>query len=396
MECFYNVTIPPDYDIDHKDANPLNNKFDNLQILTKKEHGQKTHKQNPDKGKKAAVKRSYRIVRFRIGENGERIDEVFFDSLAEATRKVKATQKRIRRSIEGGIPDSEGYHWANECDNDDLPGEEWLQVPGLREGMLVSNKGRVCYKYLPNPYKTPGTKTERGYFTFRCMNEKMGVHQAALLAFTGPPPTDDHTADHINRDRGNNCVGNLRWATKSEQAKNQERRIRPIEIYNPANPAVTIETFDTGREAAEEYGTSENAIYRAVHGTRGAGKDPGSARFINRERTLSARYADLTNEEKMNRELAFLDYQVEVAKKDKNKRTSNPENLPFGIYRNKATARRPRPSCRAKMTFLGKKYRSKSGNDPAVLVRERDEWFNKVVEDHKAFIRQSFDNNIPQ
>ena len=394
MECFYNVTIPPHYDIDHKDANPLNNKFDNLQILTKKEHGQKTAKQNPGRGKKAMKKRSYRIVRFRIGENGERIDEMFFDSMAEATRKVKATYARITRSIEGSIPDSKGYHWANECDNDDLPGEEWLQVPGLREGMLVSNKGRVCYKYLPNPYKTSGSPTERGYFTFMCMNKKMGVHRAALLAFTGPPPTDDHTADHIDRDRGNNCVGNLRWATRSEQSKNQER-IRPIEIYDPKNPGVALKIFDTGREAAEEYGTLEDAIFRAVHGTRGAGRDPFSARFINRERTLSARYADLTNEEKMNRELAFLDYQVEVAKQDKGKRKSNPENLPIGISRKEANAHHPRPKLVAKMTFLGKKY-SNGGNDPAALVRERDEWFNKVVEDHKAFIRQSFDNDAPQ
>ena len=37
-----------------------------------------------------------------------------------------------------------------------------------------------------------------------------------------------------------------------------------------------------------------------------------------------------------------------------------------------------------------------SGKDPAALAREREKWFNKVVEDHKAFIRQSFDNNIPQ
>jgi hypothetical protein len=104
----------------------------------------------------------------------------------------------------------------------------------------------------------------------------------------------------------------------------------------------------------------------------------------------------MTSEEKMNRELAFLDYQVEVAKKGKNNRKSNPENLPIGITRRKATARHPRPKLEAKMTFLGKKYPSKSGNDPAALARLLDEWFNKVVEDHKAFIRQSFDNNIPQ
>jgi hypothetical protein len=390
MECFYNVTIPPQYDIDHKDANPLNNKFDNLQILTRKEHVQKTDKQNPGRGKKAGKKSSYRIVRFRIGENGERIDEVFFDSLAEVERSKVAAESRVMRSIRRSIPDRKGYHWAwaNECENDDLPGEEWLQVPGLREGMLVSNKGRVCYKYLPNQYKTFGNETPEGYFTFWCMNVNMGVHQAALLAFTGPPPTDDHTADHIDRDRGNNCPENLRWATPSEQAINRTST-RPIEIYNPANPGVAGKIFDTACKAAKEYGVTRFAVQYAVHSHR-ADQDPFSAYYINREKTLSARYADLTNEEKLNRELSFFDHQVEKAKQSPHScRKSNTENLPIGVWRRK------NGPLLAQMTFLGKRFYM-SGQDPAALVREREKWFNKVVEDHKAFIRQSFDNNTPQ
>jgi hypothetical protein len=221
------------------------------------------------------------------------------------------------------------------------------------------------------------------------------VHGVVILAFTGPPPTDDHTADHINRDRGNNCVGNLRWATKSEQAINRTST-RPIEIYNPANPGVALRTFDTETEAAEEYGVTRWVVLYAVHSHR-ARQDPFSTCFINREKTLSARYSDLTNEEKMNRELSFFDYQVEKAKQSPHSsRKSNTENLPIGISRRAASRRNPRPRLVAQMTFLGKKYRSKPGNDPAVLVRERDEWFNKEVENHKAFIRQSFDNNTPQ
>jgi len=391
MECFYNVTIPPQYDIDHKDANPLNNTFDNLQILTKKEHAQKTAKQNPDKGKKSGVKSSRRIVRFRIGENGERIDEVFFDGVKAAAR-LGCSWKRIMRSIEGSIPDRKGYYWAwtNECDNDDLPDEEWRQVPGFREGMFVSNKGRVWFKYLPNPYKTFGSPTSRGYLVFRSANMERFVHGAVILAFTGPPPTDDHTVDHIDQNKENNCVGNLRWATASEQSKNR-RSMRPIEIYHPANPAVAIKTFDTEREAAAEYGTTQPSVSRAVHGTRaGENRNPFSAYYIKQGSPLSARFADMTNEEKMNRELSFLDHQVEDAKKDKGRRKSNNlENLPIGVWRRKNGL------LIAQMTFLGERFYM-SGQDPTVLAREREEWFNKVVEDHKAFIRQSFDNNAPQ
>jgi len=395
MECFYNVAIPPQYDIDHKDANPLNNTFDNLQILTKKEHALKTCGQNPNKGKKAGVKSSYRIVRFRNGENGERIDEVFFASMAEVTRTTGVTQKRITRSIEKSIPDSEGYHWSNECDNDDLPGEEWRQVPGLREGMFVSNKGRVWFKYRPNPYKTYGSPTAHGYFTFSCDGPAIKVHKAVILAFVGPPPTDDHTVDHIDQNKENNCVENLRWATASEQAKNRGC-IRPIEIYDTKNPGVALKTFDTEHEAAAEYNTTQTAVSEVVRfringyvRTRDNGV-PRVSQHIKRGTTLSARYADLTNEEKLNRELSFFEYQVEVAKKDKGKRTSNPENLPIGVTRNS------QGGLVAQMTFLGKPFLKCGGKDPDALAREREEWFNKVVEDHKAFIRQSFDSNAPQ
>jgi hypothetical protein len=390
MECFYNVTIPPQYDIDHKNAKPLDNTFDNLQILTRKEHAQKTSNQNPGMQKKSGKNRSYRIVRFRIGENGERIEEMFFDSMSEAQRSTSTWRASQLRSIEKDVPDQKGYHWAraNECNNDDLPGEEWRQVPGLREGMFVSNKGRVWFKYRPNPYKTYGNETPEGYFTVSCGEQEIKVHRVVILAFTGPPPTDDHTVDHIDRDRGNNCIENLRWATASEQAKNREG-MRPIEIYNPANPGAAGKIFDTMSEAAKEYGVTRFAVQHAVHSHR-AGQDPFSTYHINLEKTLSARYADLTNEEKLNRELSFFDHQVEKAKQSPHSsRKSNTENLPIGI------SRRKNGLLVAQMKFLGNRFYM-SGDDPAALAREREEWFNKVVEDHKAFIRQSFDNNTPQ
>jgi len=186
IECLYNTIIPPEFDIDHKDANPLNNKFNNLQILTRKEHGKKTSEQNPEKGKKAGVKSSYQIVRFKKDEHDNRTDEMSFDSMNEATRIVSATQKRIMRSINGYIPDSEGYYWIRTEDDNDIIGEEWRQVPECRNGMLVSNKGRVWFKHRPKSHKTFGSKTLEGYFTFSCDKRSIKVHQAVILEFIGP------------------------------------------------------------------------------------------------------------------------------------------------------------------------------------------------------------------
>jgi hypothetical protein len=45
----------------------------------------------------------------------------------------------------------------------------------------------------------------------------------ALASLRGPPPTSEHTADHIDRNPNNNTMDNIRWATKKKQCENQER-----------------------------------------------------------------------------------------------------------------------------------------------------------------------------
>ena len=391
MECLYNTIIPLEFDIDHKDANPLNNKFNNLQILTRKEHGKKTSEQNPEKGKKSAVKTSYQIVRFRYNESDERINEKLFVSMNEAMRITHTRWEAITRSIRYDVPDSNGYYWANEFDNNDLPDEEWRQIPQCRNGILVSNKGRVWFKHRPNPHKTFGSKTLEGYFTFSCDKRSIKVHQAVILAFTGPPPSDDHTVDHIDQNKENNCIENLRWASTSEQAKNRGC-MRRIEVYDTENPGVTLKTFDTEQEAAKEYNTISSSISEVIRfqnngyvRTRSNGV-PRVSQYIKRGTKLSARYADLTNEEKMNRELSFFEYTVEVFKQDKNKRKSNPENLPIGVTRNS------QGGLAMTIKFLGEKYQKCGGKDPQYLSNLREEWFNEKVKSRIEFIRSSFAN----
>ena len=55
--------------------------------------------------------------------------------------------------------------------------------------------------------------------------KKRGIRIARALAstFIGPPPTPEHTADHIDRNRENDILENIEWATREEQNKNQKR-----------------------------------------------------------------------------------------------------------------------------------------------------------------------------
>jgi len=52
--------------------------------------------------------------------------------------------------------------------------------------------------------------------------QKFNVARAVCEAFHGPPPSDQHTADHKDRDKNNNWSSNLQWSTKREQNLNRE------------------------------------------------------------------------------------------------------------------------------------------------------------------------------
>lgn len=52
---------------------------------------------------------------------------------------------------------------------------------------------------------------------------RIRVNRAVASTYHGPPPTPDHTADHVDRNRTNDMLCNIRWASKKEQADNRKR-----------------------------------------------------------------------------------------------------------------------------------------------------------------------------
>ncbi|ABU44049.1 hypothetical protein AR158_C504L [Paramecium bursaria Chlorella virus AR158] len=47
------------------------------------------------------------------------------------------------------------------------------------------------------------------------------VHRIVASTFLGPPPTLDHTPDHLNRNRSDNSLMNILWKDKKEQSANR-------------------------------------------------------------------------------------------------------------------------------------------------------------------------------
>ena len=118
-----------------------------------------------------------------------------------------------------------------------LPGEEWRDLVGFEEKYMVSSMGRFFSKerivrsneLTSNPYKIVRRKllhpseTNHGYLkiTFYVDGGPKTFSAHRLIAKTFiPNPNNRPMIDHIDRNRKNNCVSNLRWCDISENMNN--------------------------------------------------------------------------------------------------------------------------------------------------------------------------------
>lgn len=102
--------------------------------------------------------------------------------------------------------------------------EQWRDVPGYEGRLQVSYNGFVKQFKAAGGYwwdaKQPAPN-RNGYVVVVDNRERLRMHTLVALAFLGPRP-DGCTVDHIDRNRSNNNVSNLRWATKAEQMANRK------------------------------------------------------------------------------------------------------------------------------------------------------------------------------
>ena len=111
------------------------------------------------------------------------------------------------------------------------PGYEVSNLGNIRmSSRTVVNRGRRFFKkakslklyeskdlYQFTVVFPSGKKTVSG----KAVSKKYFVHRMVMDAFVGPCP-ENMTVDHIDRNRKNNELKNLRYATKEEQDKNRD------------------------------------------------------------------------------------------------------------------------------------------------------------------------------
>ena len=89
------------------------------------------------------------------------------------------------------------------------------------EGYSVSNTGKVLNNETGEFLE--GTVTLKGYLRVKLYKDKKGTllykHRLVAIAFI-PNPEDKPEVDHINHNRGDNRLENLRWVTRKENMNN--------------------------------------------------------------------------------------------------------------------------------------------------------------------------------
>jgi hypothetical protein len=97
---------------------------------------------------------------------------------------------------------------------DPIEGELW----GYHNiGIHVSSKGRFKF---PNGYIGTGSEHGSGYLQVHFKRRKYYAHRLVLETFVGPNPSGLE-CDHIDRNRKNNFLENLRWVTKKVNQGNR-------------------------------------------------------------------------------------------------------------------------------------------------------------------------------
>ena len=236
--------------VDHVNRITSDNRVANLRWADKSTQSRNRH--SPTK------LQSRRKVEVSFGND----EWILCDSVKDACAQFSLNSSHIMEVLQGKAKKAKGalVRYAKEPE---IAGEVW----GMAHGIAVSTSGRLKRKdgavFVPVPC------AKKGY----CRTMGLSVHQLVALAFLGTPPSPNHTVDHIDRNRSNNCVENLRWATKKEQRANTIRAPRMVSgrwvKVKATNQSGVVQLFAHKEQAREMTGVSLRQINKALAGKPG-------------------------------------------------------------------------------------------------------------------------------
>ncbi|AYV78851.1 MAG: HNH endonuclease [Edafosvirus sp.] len=161
----------------------------------------------------------------------------------------------------------------------------------------ISNLSNVRHKILKN--NLTKQLDGKGYHKISILNPttkkliKRRIHRLVALAFI-PNPNNYKMVDHIDRNKTNNVLKNLRWVNVKQNANNRTNKFDPRVIQKDLNNN-TIKIWDSCKKINEELGYFGSPISACCNGDKLTYKDCRWQWFTKRDKQTRIKITDLTN-----------------------------------------------------------------------------------------------------
>ena len=201
--------------VDHIDRNTKNNAEWNLRWATRCEQ-----KKN-QRGNKKTQRTGKPVIVTTLDNKTLR-----FDCLSHAAQYLECSVANVSQAAKRGILACGHYVAFDNKDQEDLPGEVWL--PAFCDATLrVSNMGRIQRADAKGSgwgtKSTPVVGDGQSYVLIRCTKSLL-LHRVIKITFHGySPNAEECEVDHINRNRNDNRLENLRWCTRIQNLQNRTK-----------------------------------------------------------------------------------------------------------------------------------------------------------------------------